>query len=97
MLRFLRAADILGKRCAVAVWLKCREYSTSRGPPPCQRASWIERPSCGGRWKKRQASLKKAKTAGKQWDGGLVTVSPDMATTRKKIASTAASVTLRCC
>ncbi len=64
MLRFLHAAGILGKQRAVAVWLKCREYSTSRDPPPCQRASWTERPSCGGRWKKRQASLKKLKQQG---------------------------------
>lgn len=65
MLRFLCAADILGMQRAVAVWLKCREYSTSRGPPPCQRASWTERPSCRGRWgKKRQASLKKLQQQG---------------------------------
>ena len=27
---------------------RARKYSTSRDLPPCQRASWTERPSCGG-------------------------------------------------
>lgn len=74
MLRLLCAADILGKQHAAAVWLECKEYCTSRGPPPYQRASWAEKPSCGGRWKKRQASFKKLKQqggkGGGRWDGG---------------------------
>lgn len=44
-----------------------REYSTSRGRPPCQTASWTERPSCGGRWEKKETGkFKEAETAGKQ-------------------------------
>lgn len=40
----------------VSVVCVCREYSTSRGRPPCQRASWTERPSCRGGGGKKETS-----------------------------------------
>lgn len=77
-----------------------REYSTSRGRPPCQTASWTERPSCGGRWgkKKRQASLKKLKQQGNKSGWRRVGVGPHTVTRNKQNRSrTAASVTRRWC
>lgn len=72
------------------------EYYTSRGPPPYQRASWAEKPSCGGRWKKRQASFKKLKQQG---DSGTETSHGQSrhAYDKKQRALTAASVRLGCC